>query len=51
MYAQMFIWCALLAFLSAAGFASSSILYDFGDPPFLHNVYTVAPFQVRVVIC
>jgi hypothetical protein len=36
----------LTSFLSAAGFASSSILYDFGDPPFLHNVYTVAPFQI-----
>jgi hypothetical protein len=36
----------LTSFLSAAGFASSSVLYDLGDPPFLHDVYTVAPFKI-----
>jgi len=36
----------LTSFLSAAGFASSSVLYHLGDPPFLHDVYTVAPFQI-----
>lgn len=39
-----------LAFLSAAGFASSSILYNLGDPPFLHDIYAVAPFQVTLLI-
>jgi hypothetical protein len=36
-----------LAFISAAGFASSSALYNLGDPMFVHDVYTVGPFQVR----
>ena len=38
--------CGGLAFLSAAGFASSSVLYHLSDPSFLHDVYTVAPFGV-----
>jgi len=37
-----------VAFLSAAGYASSSVLYNFGDPPFIHDVYAVAPFQVNI---
>lgn len=37
-----------LAFLSAAGYASSSVLYNLGDQPFMHDVYTIAPFQVCV---
>jgi len=36
----------LTSFLSAAGYASSSVLYNLGDPPFLHDVYTVAPFKI-----
>jgi len=44
--ALVFISSYCLAFLSASGFASSSVLYNLGDPPFLHDVYTVAPFQV-----
>ena len=35
------------AFLSAAGYASSSVLYNFGDPQFIHDVYAVGPFQVN----
>lgn len=35
-------------FLSAAGFASSAVLYNLADPSFLHDVYTVAPFDVSV---
>ena len=42
----MFISCEFLAFLSAAGFASSSVLFNLGDPPFLHDAYAVAPFRV-----
>jgi hypothetical protein len=36
----------LTAFLSAAGYSSSSVLYGLGDPPFIHDVYTVAPFHI-----
>ena len=43
---QTFILISYPAFLSAAGYASSSVLYNLGDPPFLHDVYTVAPFKV-----
>lgn len=35
------------AFLSAAGYASSSVLYNLGDPPFVHGNYTIGQFQVR----
>jgi hypothetical protein len=36
----------LSAFLSAAGYASSTVLYNFGNPPFIHDVYTVGPFNI-----
>jgi len=36
----------LTVFLSAAGYAASSVLYNFGDPPFIHDVYTIGPFQI-----
>lgn len=39
--------CVHTAFLSAAGYAASSVLYNFGDPPFTHDVYTIGPFQVN----
>jgi hypothetical protein len=39
--------CVRAAFLSAAGYASSSVLFNFGDPPFTYDVYTIAPFQVN----
>jgi len=32
--------------MSAAGYASSAELYNFGDPPFIHDVYSIAPFQI-----
>ena len=35
------------AFLSAAGYASSSVLYNLGDLSFIHDTYTVAPFEVK----
>jgi len=38
----------LTVFLSAAGFASSSALYNFGDPSFIHDGYTVGPFQIPI---
>ena len=39
--------CIRAAFLSAAGYAASSVLFNFGDPPFTYDVYTIAPFQVN----
>ncbi|KAJ4001822.1 hypothetical protein F5050DRAFT_1560083 [Lentinula boryana] len=41
-------WCSFirLAFLTAAGFASSSSLYDLPDPPFISGPYTVASFEL-----
>jgi hypothetical protein len=36
----------LTSFLSAAGYASSSILYNLGSPPFIRDVYAVAPFNI-----
>ena len=36
----------LLAFLTAAGYASANVLYHFGDPEYVHQGFTVAPFQV-----
>jgi hypothetical protein len=33
-------------FLSASGYASSSVLYNLGDPPFIHSVYTIGEFQI-----
>ncbi|GLB39261.1 hypothetical protein LshimejAT787_0604230 [Lyophyllum shimeji] len=36
----------LTAFVTAAGYASASVLYRLGDPPFIHGPYTVAPFQL-----
>jgi hypothetical protein len=38
----------LTAFLSAAGYASSSVLYNLSDPQFVHDVYTVGAFAVSV---
>lgn len=34
------------AFLSAAGYASSSVLYNLSIPQFIYGSYTVTPFQV-----
>jgi len=39
----------LSVFLSAAGFASASVLYDFGDPPFIHNEFTIGKFDVPML--
>ncbi|KII91113.1 hypothetical protein PLICRDRAFT_155954 [Plicaturopsis crispa FD-325 SS-3] len=36
----------LTAFLSAAGYASASVLYDIGDPDFIHDTYTIGEFQL-----
>ena len=36
------------AFLTGAGYAGASVLYDLPPPPFIHVPYTVAPFQVRI---
>ncbi|KAJ3788686.1 hypothetical protein GGU10DRAFT_285725 [Lentinula aff. detonsa] len=36
----------LTSFLTAAGFASSSSLYDLPDPPFISGPYTVASFEL-----
>jgi hypothetical protein len=40
----------LTVFLSAAGFASSSVLYGFGDPPFIHDEYTIGNFVVPILL-
>ncbi|KAH9990969.1 hypothetical protein BJV74DRAFT_836704 [Russula compacta] len=36
----------LTSFLGASGFASASIVYGLGDPPFIHDGYTVGAFQL-----
>ncbi|GJE86425.1 DUF3433 domain-containing protein [Phanerochaete sordida] len=36
----------LTSFLTAAGYASASVLYNITDPPFVHNGYTVAPLTL-----
>lgn len=36
----------LTAFVTAAGYASASVLYRLGAPPFTNGPYTVAPFQL-----
>lgn len=36
----------LTPFLTAAGFASASILYNLTDPSFIHNEYSIAPFEL-----
>ncbi|KAG5353078.1 hypothetical protein C0989_010701 [Termitomyces sp. Mn162] len=36
----------LTAFVTAAGFASASVLYSLPDPPFIHGQYTIAPFEL-----
>jgi len=36
----------LTAFMSAAGYASSAVLYNFSDPSFIYDVYTLPPFEV-----
>ncbi|KAJ3863770.1 hypothetical protein EV359DRAFT_42489 [Lentinula novae-zelandiae] len=36
----------VFSFLTAAGFASSSSLYDLPYPPFISGPYTVAPFEL-----
>jgi hypothetical protein len=33
-------------FLGASGYASASILYGLGDPPFIHDGYAVGEFEV-----
>jgi hypothetical protein len=35
------------AFLTAAGYASASVLYNLDDPPFIHDDYTIGQFEVR----
>ncbi|KAL1698800.1 hypothetical protein EV121DRAFT_217521 [Schizophyllum commune] len=34
------------AFLTAAGFASANVLYDLKEPSFIHDGYTIAPFEL-----
>ncbi|PSR76168.1 hypothetical protein PHLCEN_2v8591 [Hermanssonia centrifuga] len=36
----------LTSFLTAAGYASANVLYGIGDPSFIHNGFTVAPFEI-----
>ncbi|KAF8656532.1 hypothetical protein AX16_002496 [Volvariella volvacea WC 439] len=36
----------LTSFLTAAGYASAAVLYGLHDPPFIHQPYTIAPFQL-----
>ncbi|KAL0957578.1 hypothetical protein HGRIS_001362 [Hohenbuehelia grisea] len=36
----------LTTFVTAAGFASASVLYNLGEPPFVHQPYTIAPFGI-----
>ncbi|KAG6841001.1 hypothetical protein C0991_002781 [Blastosporella zonata] len=36
----------LTTFVTAAGFASASVLYNLPDPAFIHDQYTIAPFEV-----
>ncbi|KAG5220189.1 Non-specific serine/threonine protein [Salix suchowensis] len=35
-----------IAFVTAAGFAAASILYNLPEPPFVHGAYTIAPFEI-----
>ncbi|KAN0127235.1 Protein of unknown function (DUF3433) domain containing protein [Lactarius tabidus] len=37
----------LTSFLGASGLASASIVYGLGDPPFVHNGYTVGAFEAN----
>lgn len=34
------------AFLTAAGYAAASVLYDIESPAFIRTPYTIAPFEV-----
>ncbi|KAL1674633.1 hypothetical protein EV122DRAFT_281875 [Schizophyllum commune] len=36
----------LTPFLTAAGFASANVLYDLKEPSFIHDGYTIAPFEL-----
>ncbi|KAI0089530.1 hypothetical protein BDY19DRAFT_108972 [Irpex rosettiformis] len=36
----------LSSFLTAAGYASADVRYKIGDPPFVREEYTIAPFQL-----
>ena len=38
------------AFLTAAGYASANVLYNIGDPAFVHEGYTIAPIAVRLAV-
>lgn len=38
---------ALEALPTAAGYASSDVLYGIGNSNYTYNEYTVAPFEVR----
>ncbi|KAL1754237.1 hypothetical protein FB107DRAFT_216206, partial [Schizophyllum commune] len=38
--------CEDTAFLTAAGFASANVLYDLKEPSFIHDGYTIAPFEL-----
>ncbi|KAF5346377.1 hypothetical protein D9756_011395 [Leucocoprinus leucothites] len=40
----------LTSFLTASGYAGASILYDLGDPPFIHQGYTVGLFDLPTFI-
>jgi hypothetical protein len=36
----------VLAFLTASGYAGASVLYGLGNPPFIHDGYTIGIFDV-----
>ncbi|KAF9442920.1 hypothetical protein P691DRAFT_844735 [Macrolepiota fuliginosa MF-IS2] len=36
----------LTSFLTASGYAGASVLYGFGDPPFIHQGYTIGAFEL-----
>ncbi|KAG6888940.1 hypothetical protein C0995_004795 [Termitomyces sp. Mi166 len=38
----------LTSFMTAAGFASASVLYSLPNPPFTHDQYTIAPFELPI---
>lgn len=40
--------CVFAAFVSAAGYASAAVLYNFSDPSFIYDVYTLPPFEVDI---
>ncbi|KAF9444645.1 hypothetical protein P691DRAFT_836023 [Macrolepiota fuliginosa MF-IS2] len=40
----------LTSFLTASGYAGASVLYDLGDPPFIHQQYTIGGFDLPTFI-